>query len=221
MALLLGIDTSSMVKSIALVEDERLLAELTINTKKPHSELLLEYIAELLKMAEKTKAELTGIVVNLGPGSFTGLRIGLAVAKAMAVALNIDLLGVDSLRALAYNLPLTDKIIVPLVDAQKERAYYAYYRWGKGQIEEVQPLAIANVAELLPTLGEEYIFLGDMAVKKMVKGLVPLHRANASASSLIVAAKGTVPLDPDTAQPIYVRQSEAEELWEKRHGKGS
>lgn len=101
----LALETATLVSGVALATESALLAEWKLETTKTHSELLLPHIEMLLQAAQVEKQQLQAVAVSLGPGSFTGLRIGLATAKALAYALGIPLIGVPTLEALAYNCP--------------------------------------------------------------------------------------------------------------------
>ena len=123
--MILGIDTSTIVSSVALIDNNKVLAELNVQHKLTHSEMLMPNIDTLLKLGSVNKCDLTAIAVSIGPGSFTGLRIGLATAKALAYALKIPIVGVSSLEALSYNFILPLIYIIPLLDAQKGDCYTA------------------------------------------------------------------------------------------------
>lgn len=124
---ILAIDTATQVSSVAVASVDKLAAELTMQAKLTHSETLMPHIKEVLRMANVRKEQLEGIAVSIGPGSFTGLRIGLAAAKAMAYALNLPIVGVSTLKALAYHYPVPGIRIVSLLDAQKGNAYRESY----------------------------------------------------------------------------------------------
>ena len=134
----LGIETSSLVSSLALLEGDTLLGELTMQAGLTHSEQLVPHIELLLDQAQVDKSDLTGIVVAIGPGSFTGLRIGMGTAKAMAYALHIPLYGAMTMDGMAYNVPYTDRLISVLIDAQKKNVYEAHYRWEGNQLLRIQ-----------------------------------------------------------------------------------
>ena len=122
---ILAIETATLVTSVALATVDTLLAEITLQTKKTHSELLMPHISKILYMAGDQKTELKAIAVSIGPGSFTGLRIGLATAKTLAYALKIPLVGVPSLAGMAYGCPVPGVILAPVLDAQKDNEYQA------------------------------------------------------------------------------------------------
>ena len=125
--MLLAIETSSLVSSVALLHEDTLRAELTIQARLTHSEQLMPYIADMLDKASVKKSQIDGVAVAVGPGSFTGLRIGLAAAQAMAYAWGCCLHGVDTLKALAYNSQLEGVVLSPVLDAQKGNFYQALY----------------------------------------------------------------------------------------------
>ena len=120
---ILGIDTSSMAASVAVIEDNKLICEYTINTKKTHSQKLMPMIENMLSLSDLNVRELDAIAVCEGPGSFTGLRIGMATAKAIAHVNDIPVIGVNSLEVLAANMNLCDKKICSILDAQRNQVY--------------------------------------------------------------------------------------------------
>ena len=229
---ILAIDTATQVSSVAVLKEGRLLAELTMQGKLTHSETLLPHIEQVLKMAAVAKEELTGIAVSNGPGSFTGLRIGLAAAKAMSYVLGIPLVGVSTLQALAYQLPAPGVRVMCLLDAQKGNAYVESYRWENNSLQVVDSVQVAKITDIVAAcanMNEQVILLGD-AVQKKVAGKLELP-ANVSVApphivmprAACVAMLGQAKLmagEKDNVmdlEPVYIRRSEAEVLWEKRH----
>ena len=126
---ILGIDTSSMAASVAVIEDNKLICEYTINTKKTHSQKLMPMIENMLSLSDLNVRELDAIAVCEGPGSFTGLRIGMATAKAIAHVNDIPVIGVNSLEVLAANMNLCDKKICSILDAQRNQVYTGRYQY--------------------------------------------------------------------------------------------
>jgi tRNA threonylcarbamoyladenosine biosynthesis protein TsaB len=229
---ILAIDTATQVSSVAVLKEGRLLAELTMQGKLTHSETLLPHIEQVLKMAAVAKEDLTGIAVSNGPGSFTGLRIGLAAAKAMSYVLGIPLVGVSTLQALAYQLPAPGVRVMCLLDAQKGNAYVESYRWENNSLQVVDSVQVAKITDIVAAcanMNEQVILLGD-AVQKKVAGKLELP-ANVSVApphivmprAACVAMLGQAKLlagETDNVmdlEPVYIRRSEAEVLWEKRH----
>ncbi len=231
---ILAIDTSTQVSSVAVVSDGKLAAELTMQAKLTHSETLLPHIEEVLGMANQKKEELEGIAVSLGPGSFTGLRIGLATAKAMAYALQLPIVGVPTLRALAWHFPVEGFQLLPMIDAQKGNVYVERYMWEHGKLlkkTEVQVLPVEEVIRRTEELPGTVVLMGDV-ISKRIEGkqtlpmhvmLAPLHlrmprAANVALCGLELLKEGKTGNVMDM-EPVYIRRSEAEVLWEKRHGK--
>ena len=126
---ILGIDTSSMAASVAVIEDNKLICEYTINTKKTHSQKLMPMIENMLNLSDLNVREIDAIAVCEGPGSFTGLRIGMATAKAIAHVNDIPVIGVNSLEVLAANMNLCDKKICSILDAQRNQVYTGRYHY--------------------------------------------------------------------------------------------
>ena len=120
---LIGIDTSSHLGSVSVVEDRRLLGECLLNLGPMHSENITSSIDWLLKTLDIKRDELQGVAVSIGPGSFTSLRVGVVTAKSLAYALGLKIIGVSSLEALASNVPCTDKKICTLIDAKRKEVY--------------------------------------------------------------------------------------------------
>ena len=231
---ILAIDTASSVSSVAVASEGKLRAEVTVEAGRTHSETLLSHIEGALSFAGIERSALTGVAVGIGPGSFTGLRIGLATAKAIAYGLGIPLVGVSTLAALALAFPVPDVYTLVLMDAQKGNAYAGLYEWRDGSLHEVRPVRVAPLAEAIAEAadrGKPVLLTGELAVKKRARlgnlpdnvTLAPAHLLTARASH--VAWLGIARLaagerdDPMTLEPFYIRRSEAEVLWEKRHGK--
>lgn len=162
--MILAIDSSSMVSSVALLTEDTLIAEYTINIKKTSSQTLLPMIDELFRMTGMDKRDIQAIAITGGPGSFTGLRIGAATAKGLALALGVDIISVPTIEAMAYNYNHCNKLICPIMDARRSQVYTGIYRCEEEQLEVVMPQCAVSVDELINTLQamqEEVIFIGD------------------------------------------------------------
>ncbi len=230
---ILAIDTATLVSSVAVATDKKLLAELTLQTKLTHSEVLMPHIEQILSMTKVKKNELDAIAVSIGPGSFTGLRIGLATAKTIAYALDIPIIGVSTLAALAYHYPVGDVYIAPLLDAQKGNVYISLYTWEDGQLHEAYEPTVKSFDDVLAAgqrLDKPVVFLGEKAVAKAdeikaaggniimaMPHVVMPRAANVAMLGLDLLAKGKQD-DVMSLEPLYIRRSEAEILWEKRNG---
>lgn len=134
---ILAIESSGLVASAAVVEDGLLKTEFTVNNKLTHSETLLPMVRSMLDISGLDMHRIDAIAVSAGPGSFTGLRIGAATAKGLALALNIPVISVASLKAMAYGLSeLSESVICPIMDARREQVYSAAYRHGAEVLAE-------------------------------------------------------------------------------------
>ena len=165
---ILGIDTSGLVASAAVVEDDNLLGEYTINYEKTHSETLLPMVDELVQRLSLDLNDLDAIAVANGPGSFTGLRIGCATVKGMGLALNKPVVGVPTLDALAYNLWGMQNLICPIMDARRDQVYTGLYRFVKiaddfymGTVLMQCAIGIDELIEKINRFGADVTFLGD------------------------------------------------------------
>ena len=148
------IDTSNQPLSVAIMKDNEVIAEKTTDIKKNHSVQLMPEIAEILTESKINKTEITDIVVAEGPGSYTGLRIGVTVAKTLAYALNTNLYGVSSLKALASTVKDSTKLLVPIFDARREAVYAGVYQYQDNElitiIEKIKHLLDSDIVEQLP-----------------------------------------------------------------------
>lgn len=230
---ILGLDSSGLVASVAIVEDDVLRAEYTTDYKKTHSQTLLPMLEELRDMIELDLESLDAIAIAAGPGSFTGLRIGAATAKGLGLALQKPLVEVPTLEGLAYNLWGTTHLVCPLMDARRNQVYTGIYEFVKADkdlvlhaIEEQCAIDIAEVIAKLNALGREVIFLGDgvPVYRKVIEEQMKVPFCFAPAGNnrqraASVAALGAVyfaqgkTVSAAEHQPEYLRKSQAE--WEQ------
>ena len=222
---ILGIDSSSLVASVAIVTDDVLTAEYTVNFKKTHSQTLLPMLDEVVKLLELDLNTVDAIAVSGGPGSFTGLRIGTATAKGLGLALKKPLIHVPTVDAMAYNLWGTDALICPIMDARRNQVYTGLYHCRR-QLEVVKEQCAMDMLELIEELnaaGEPVVFLGDgvPVYKKQVEEHLKVPFAFAPAQSnrqraASVAALGGEYLKAGKTvtaaefEPDYLRKSQAE-----------
>ena len=161
---ILALDSSGIVASVAIVEDDALIAEYTVNYKKTHSQTLLPMLDELVKMTELDLQTIDAIAVSAGPGSFTGLRIGSATAKGLGLALKKPLISIPTVQALAYNLYDTEGLICPIMDARRNQVYTGIYQYENHQLVTLEDQMAFFIGELLEKLNhyeKKVIFLGD------------------------------------------------------------
>ncbi len=235
---ILGLDSSGLVASVAIVEDEILLAEYTTNYKKTHSQTLLPMLDELKKMIDLDLESIDGIAVAAGPGSFTGLRIGAATAKGLGLALDKPLLEVPTLEGLAYNLCGTNRLVCPLMDARRNQVYTGVYEFvqkdNQCMLQSViaqEAKEITEILEQINSLGREVVFLGDgvpvykNVILQNIKVpflFAPANNNHQRAAS--VAALGAVyykegkTVSAAMHQPEYLRKSQAEREREAAEG---
>lgn len=229
--LVLGIDTTTLVGSIGLIEEKSTLAEYTLNIKRTHSERLLPALSSLLKDAGVTIQDVDLISVSQGPGSFTGVRIGVTTANSLAQGAQKPLVGVCSLDVLAHNLVNVQGLVCPILDARKQEVYTALYRGaGQGQLTKLldyQAMSLEPLVEQIQERAEDIYFLGD-GVKVYGDFLQKClgERYKTIASNLLLPRGSTVAQlglekwqkgegGAGLVEPLYLRKSEAELAWKK------
>lgn len=224
---ILAFDSSGLVASVAIVQDDNLIAEYTTNYKKTHSQTLLPMLDEVVRMTETDKGSFDLLAVAAGPGSFTGLRIGSATVKGLALAWDIPVVAVPTLEALAYNAWGSRRVICPIMDARRRQVYTGLYRFDKDdRLETLMDQVPMDIDELIGVLcdrGEEVLFVGDgidvyadtIRQKMTVPfSFAPAHMNKQRAGSVAVAAKKRyeegIYTSGDDFAPEYLRQSQAE-----------
>lgn len=223
---ILGIDSSGLVASVALMFDGVMTAEYTVNFKKTHSQTLLPMIDEIVNMTETKLEEIDAIAIAAGPGSFTGLRIGSATAKGLGLVLDKPIVPVPTVEGLAYNLYGTQGLICPIMDARRSQVYTGIYCFKADKlcvVSDQKAVSVEELVEELNTMGEKVTFLGDGvlvyqdAIKKLIKvdaAFAPPHLAMQRAGAICSLAEVLLKEDKsETAmehKPDYLRLSQAE-----------
>lgn len=236
---ILAIDTSSLVATVAVINEEKLLGEFTINSPMTHSQKLMPIIDQLLSSLELSMEDIDTIAASRGPGSFTGIRIGIATIKGLAHGRKIPIVGVSSLEGLAYNITYSKELICPIMDARRNQVYTGVYKWENHKlinIVEEAPLSINELMDKLKEREEKVIFLGDglgRYKEDIISGLgekalfAPLYVNMQRASSIAQLALDKInngeskPEDYLSIAPIYLRKSEAERQYEEKMRKCS
>jgi tRNA threonylcarbamoyladenosine biosynthesis protein TsaB len=219
---LLAVETATLTGGVALLDGERLVGESTLSVALTHSERLMAVVDRLLADCGWRAADLQGLAVSVGPGSFTGLRVGVATVKGLALGLGLPVAAVPTLDALAETLPWAALPVSPLLDARKGEVYLSLYRWtGERMARQWEYLALPP-AEAAARLPRPVIVLGD--------GVPPCREALAAAgpgvheapparrlpSAAVVGQLGLARLragetvEPDALTPLYLRPSEAQ-----------
>lgn len=247
---LIALDSSGLVASAAILHDDELVGEYTLNHKKTHSQTLLPMLEELKNMTELELDSVDAIAVAGGPGSFTGLRIGSATAKGLAWTMDVPVISVPTTDAMAYHFYGSDKLICPIMDARRGQVYCGIYTFERTQerrrtggrvayrlqaIQDACAAAVEDLVERLNGLQREVVFLGDgvpvyqetIAERITVPySFAPPHcnrqrAANVAALGAVYFAEGKV---QDAAEhvPEYLRISQAErERIEAEQGAGT
>jgi tRNA threonylcarbamoyladenosine biosynthesis protein TsaB len=226
---ILGIDTSTSMGSVGLISEDALMGEYTLSVERTRSEKVMSTTALVLEDAGISPKELSGISVTLGPGSFTGLRIGIVTAKALAYALDKPLVGVSTLEALAENFRYTDKLICPLLDARRGQVYTGLYKFEDKNarasvILEDVALGLEDLLAKVEEYADNVIFCGQGAqrfkepIARRIgdRAIIPSGFSSAVRGSQVahiglgVIRRSEVTDDAFTIKPSYLRRSDAE-----------
>ncbi|SMB89717.1 tRNA threonylcarbamoyladenosine biosynthesis protein TsaB [Desulfonispora thiosulfatigenes DSM 11270] len=226
--LILGLDSSTIVSGVAIFDSEKevILAESFLNTGNTHSEKFLPLIKSTLEQANLSLKDIEGIAVTKGPGSFTGLRIGMVTAKSLVQVTGTKLMGIKTLDALAYNLFGYSGIICPILNARKSEVYTALYQMQNNELKRISEylaLTPEKLVKLILENGSEVMFLGDgvpeyrayleQAIPSLARFASSNNLLTRSSSVAILGAKGFSENKEDsffTLEPFYLRKSEAE-----------
>lgn len=227
----LAIDTANQSFSVAILEEVKLLAEYRSTIKKTHSARLMPAVEWLMKEIGMKPHEIERIVVSKGPGSYTGLRIGVTTAKTLAWTLNCELVAVSSLKAIAANtMPKSDSLIVPLINARRENVYSGAYRWVDGELTTVledRHVGLSSWLEELIACETPIIFIGEDVslfadtIKNAYQNDDVTYEFSdnvlSAASMARVAINESKVEDVHQFVPTYLKRVEAEEKWLETH----
>lgn len=225
---ILAIDSSTAPASVAVMENGIILGEFTININRTHSEKLLLLVDGLLDVLSMSVKDIDAFAISVGPGSFTGLRIGMSAAKLMAQTTGKPLIGVKTLEALAENVVAFDGIICPVLDARNNTVYRAIYDCSNGILTEIKSADAVDVnecADELKHLNKSVLVCGEYEKYKSILqrefndhakiSLAPRHLTYQRSSSVAAVAnrlyEGGVRTLPEDVVPFYVRESQAEQ----------
>lgn len=229
--LILGLETATRFTSVALVDEDDVLAELTYSGPMRPSQVLMPMVDRVLREAGLDRTRLGAVAAGAGPGSFTGLRLGLATAQALAYALGIPVVGVSTLEAMAFPWLGTGCLVVPVLDAQRGRVYAAGFpRDPAGFVPRtVEWEALLDHLASFSESGGRVVLVGEWAwarrqevSSRLGEGVWVVSPELGYPRAAVVARLGREALekgeagDPFALRAVYLRRSEAEELWEKR-----
>lgn len=234
---IIAIDASGIAGSVAYMKDGELVGEYYICHKLTHSETIMPMLEHLKELIGIELEEIDAIAVTSGPGSFTGIRIGVATAKAMALALNVPVIGVPTLDVIAHNIVYTEDLICPIMDARRNQVYTSIYKWNDEVLERINEHEAIDMGELLSKfdhLEGNVIFIGDGIEgfrgqitdklgdrAKFAPSFLKMQRASTLGHiACIEYEKGHVE-DADLFAPIYLRKSQAERELEEREARGN
>lgn len=230
---ILSLDSATESATCAVMSEDKLLGEITFNYKKQHSVILMPMIDILLKNLNLDIDSIDGFVVSKGPGSFTGLRIGVSTIKGLSHGTHKPFISVSSLDALAYNMAYTDGIICPIMDALRGNVYTALYTFSNNNLKRVSDYMLISVENLISLVNEhktQVCFIGDgiykykdILIQNIPKAIFsPNHLNVVKASSLgeigLKLLKSGLSDDLYNFCPLYIRKSQAEREYEKKLG---
>ena len=229
--LILALESSAKAASAALVEDGRLLAQSSQCSGLTHSRTLLPMAEDLLKNAEKTIKDIDLFAVAHGPGSFTGVRIGVSTVKGLAWATNRPCVGVSTLEAMAWHGLAAGGFVCPVMDARRQQVYNALFEIREGKpvrLTEDRPIALEELAPQIKALGAPVFLVGDgaaLTAKYLDSVHIPFRLAPdnlvwQSAWGVAMAALDKTPGSTDDLLPVYLRLSQAERERQERMRSG-
>lgn len=224
----LAMDTSNQTMAIAVMEDQTILGQIQTMVNKTHSKTLMPAIDYLMKSVSLTPADLDRIAVAQGPGSYTGLRIGVTTAKTLASTLSIELVGVSSLKTIAANCMKEPGWIVPLFDARRKNVYAGAYQWQDNELVNVLADQHLPLDKLLALLKDQPCYFVGADVKKfqdVIAKSLPFAKINSIEqwnypNAIVIsqlAQKEEPVVDIDRFLPNYLKRVEAEEKWLENH----
>ena len=231
--LILALDSSASPASAALLEDGKILSEFYINTKQTHSQTLMPMAEAVLRLSAKTLDDVDCLAMSAGPGSFTGVRIGVSCVKGLAMARNIPCAGVSTLRAMAENARGMDGVVCAVMDARCGQVYNALFRVENGEIERLcadRALPISELYAECKAYGDKLLLVGDGAAlchktfSAFGARLLQPQQQFQRASGVAIAAQEQLcagqTVTPDALMPIYLRLPQAERELKKKQESG-
>jgi tRNA threonylcarbamoyladenosine biosynthesis protein TsaB len=224
---ILAIESSASAASVAVTSDERLLGQYFQNTGLTHSRTLLKMAEDLLRNTELTLSDIDLIAVASGPGSFPGVRIGVAAVKGLCWGADKPVCGVSTLRAMAFLPQVEGVIICPVMDARRAQVYNALFEYKSGALTRLCDDRAISVSELIAEAQKSalpYYLIGDGAemcktqfdAQGVTCVLAPLSIRQQTAYGVALASLGEMPADPNDLTPNYLRKPQAERERESR-----
>ena len=230
--LILAIDTATKIGSVALYEDKTgIIGEINLYVKVNHSNVIMKAVDSLFDLSGYTIKDVDKIAVTTGPGSFTGIRIGVAIAKGLAYSLKKPIIGINELDVLAETGEEREGLIVPLIDARKERVYYSQYKYENRKLVRKEEYKDGELRDILEKLkGEKVVFIGDGAIvnQELIKEImgednIVFSKVNSIPRAAMAAQMALHHEDGNiyTLEPFYLNKSQAEREKEEREKKNN
>lgn len=230
--LILAIDTATKIGSVALYEDKTgIIGEINLYVKVNHSNVIMKAVDSLFDLSGYTIKDVEKIAVTTGPGSFTGIRIGVAIAKGLAYSLKKPIIGINELDVLAETGEEREGLIVPLIDARKERVYYSQYKYENRKLVRKEEYKDGELRDILEKLkGEKVAFIGDGAIvnQELIKEImgednIVFSKVNSIPRAAMAAQMALHHEDDNiyTLEPFYLNKSQAEREKEEREKKNN
>lgn len=221
----LGLDTSTLMTTCGVIDENILLGESSLNQDMSHSEKLVPMVKEVLDNLKLKVEDIDVFGVSTGPGSFTGLRIGIATIKAFAHIFDKPIVGVSTLEALAFNLPYND-VVVPMIDARRDRVYTGIYKWEGEILITIMEPTVMEIDTLLDLLDKDYKNIvvngdGSLLFKERILNRLKnkvrfatlgqnMCRASSICELALIKYKKGIVDDYFTLAPDYLRESQAQ-----------
>lgn len=232
--MILGIETATQQVSVAIGGHEGVLGQFETSRGRRHAETLVPAIEFLCRQADVEIGEFGAIAVDIGPGLFTGMRVGLAAGKAIAQALRVPMIGISSLDLLAFPLRHADRVVAAVIDARKGELFYAFYRPVPGGLQRVSDPRLGSPDDLVADLmarGQNAVCVGDGALRyrdTIAAGVrcdfAEQFLAHPSAAPLVQLAHAKALredwVNPWEIQPLYLRAPDAQINWTSRESAG-
>ncbi len=230
---ILAMDTSAKAASVCLASEEKIIGEFFINTSLTHSQTLVPMIEQLCEKSEVLMESIEAVAVNAGPGSFTGVRIGVAAAKGIAFQHDLPCVSVSTLKSMAYNMLGGDCVVCALMDARCSQVYNAMFRVTAERVERLcddRAISLSDLKLDLRNYTEKVVFVGDgaqIAFKSLENPpenvfLAPINRISQNAVSVACAAFKQIndgkTLTPAELMPVYLRLPQAQRELNKKMG---
>ena len=222
---ILGLECSAVSAGAAVVSDGKLLCETYLNVGLTHSETLMPLVDTVLRFSKLDVTDIDLFAVSNGPGSFTGLRIGVGTVKGLAMGANRPVCGVSSLKALCYNVKNAEGLIAPIMDARRGEVYNALYKWEDNTLIEIEPMRAIPIEKLAKECAGGATFVGDgAAVHRSALSELLGDKARFApdaliyqrASSIAMAAVNEKQATAEELLPLYIRKPQAERELEQK-----